>query len=166
MFPNPSPLEAPLTNPAISTKVIAALIVLAEFDIDEILFNRISGTATMPTFGSIVQNGKFSAWAFLDVVRAFHEFIKRPKPGGKVYNLGGGRKNSCSILEAIKMIEKISNKKSKYTILHKNRLGDHKWWISNNSKFIKDDPNWKIRIPLKKSLEQMIKFELENKKNG
>ena len=97
----------------------------------------------------------------LDVVRAFHEFIKKPKIGGKVYNLGGGRNNSCSILEAINMIEKIIDKKSKYSILKKNRLGDHKWWISDNSKFIKDFPNWKIKVSLKKSLEQMIQFELK-----
>ena len=98
----------------------------------------------------------------MDVVKAFHEFIKKPKKGGKVYNLGGGRTNSCSILEAINLIEKISNKKSKFKILKKNRLGDHKWWISDNSKFIKDFPNWKIKISLKKSLEQMVKFELKN----
>ena len=96
-----------------------------------------------------------------DVVSAFSEFIKKPKIGGRVYNLGGGRNNSCSILEAIEIIEKISNKKSKYSILKKNRLGDHKWWISDNSKFIKDFPNWKIKVSLKKSLEQMIQFELK-----
>ena len=82
----------------------------------------------------------------LDVVKTFEEFIKKPKSGGKVYNLGGGRKNSCSILEAIDLIEKISNKKSIYKILKKNRIGDHKWWISDNSKFKKDFPKWKINI--------------------
>ena len=59
-----------------------------------------------------------------DVVSAFNQFIKKPLRGGKVYNLGGGRENSCSILEAIKMIEEISGKKSKYKILNKNRIGD------------------------------------------
>lgn len=98
----------------------------------------------------------------IDVVRAFEEFIKKPLLGGKVYNLGGGRANSCSIVEAIQLIEKISNKKSKYKILKKNRIGDHIWWISDNSKFIKDYPNWKISIPLKISLEQMIDFEFNN----
>ena len=98
----------------------------------------------------------------IDVVRAFEEFIKKPLIGGKVYNLGGGRANSCSIVEAIQLIEKISNKKSKCKILKKNRIGDHIWWISDNSKFIKDYPNWKISIPLKISLEQMISFEFNN----
>ncbi len=99
-----------------------------------------------------------------DVVSAFDEFIKKPLRGGKVYNLGGGRENSCSILEAIKMIEKISGKKSKYKILNKNRIGDHIWWISDNSEFKKDYPRWKIKIKLKKSLEKMISHELQNSK--
>ncbi|MDC0876558.1 NAD-dependent epimerase/dehydratase family protein [Candidatus Pelagibacter sp.] len=98
-----------------------------------------------------------------DVVNAFNEFIKKPKRGGKVYNLGGGRENSCSILEAIQLIENISNKKSKYKILSKNRVGDHIWWISDNSKFKKDYPNWKISISLINSLEKMIEFEFKNK---
>ena len=92
----------------------------------------------------------------LDVISAFNEFIKKPKPGGKVYNLGGGRENSCSVLEAIQIIENISNKKSKYEISKKNRIGDYIWWISDNSKFINDYPKWKIKISLYKSLERMI----------
>ena len=97
----------------------------------------------------------------LDVISAFNEFIKSPKPGGKTYNLGGGRNNSCSILEAINLIEEISSKKSKYRILKKNRLGDHIWWISDNSKFKKDYPKWKITNTLKNSIEQMIKVEID-----
>ena len=81
----------------------------------------------------------------LDVISAFNEFIKKPKPGGKVYNLGGGRENSCSVLEAIQIIGNISNKKSKYEISKKNRIGDYIWWISDNSKFQNQHKNWKIK---------------------
>ena len=95
----------------------------------------------------------------LDVVKAFDEFIKKPKSGGRVYNIGGGRQNSCSIIEAIKLIEKISKTKSKYKILKQNRIGDHLWWITDNSKFKKDYPNWKIEVSLIKSLKQMVSFE-------
>ena len=80
-----------------------------------------------------------------------------------VYNLGGGRNNSCSILEAIQLIEKISNKKSKYKVLKQNRIGDHIWWITDNSKFKKEYPKWKISISLKQSIEQMVEFEFNNK---
>ena len=96
-----------------------------------------------------------------DVVTAFNEFIKKPKKGGLVYNLGGGRNNSCSILEAINIIENMSGIKSKYKILRLNRIGDHIWWITDNSKFKKDYPKWKIKYSLKKSLEEMISFELQ-----
>ena len=124
---------------------------------------------------SIINNKNYSVFGYkgkqvrdnihsIDVVSAFDEFIKKPLQGGKVYNLGGGRENSCSILEAIKMIEEISGKKSKYKILNKNRIGDHIWWISDNSEFKKDYPRWKIKIKLKKSLEKMISHELQNSK--
>ena len=98
-----------------------------------------------------------------DVVNAFNEFIKKPKHGGRVYNLGGGRNNSCSVLEAINLIENISDVKSKYKILKENRIGDHIWWITDNSKFKKDYPNWEVKCSLQSSLEQMIKFEYNQK---
>jgi len=98
-----------------------------------------------------------------DVTRAFEEFIKKPRIGGNVYNLGGGRDNSCSILEAIKLIENMSNKKSNFKILNKNRVGDHIWWISDNSKFQKDFPNWNLKFSLVDSLSSMIEFEFNQK---
>ena len=55
----------------------------------------------------------------------------------------------------------MSGIKSKYKILRLNRIGDHIWWITDNSKFKKDYPKWKIRYSLKKSLEEMISFELK-----
>lgn len=94
-----------------------------------------------------------------DVVNAFDEFLNKPKYGGFVYNIGGGRANSCSILEAINLIEKISGIKSKFTILNKNRIGDHIWWITDNTKFKNDYPKWKIKFSIEKCLEEMIKFE-------
>ena len=99
-----------------------------------------------------------------DVVGALYEFQKKPKTGGVVYNIGGGRVNSCSILEAINLIEDISGIKSKYKVLKKNRIGDHIWWITDNTKFEKDYPKWKIKYSLESSLEQMIKFELNKLK--
>ena len=100
-----------------------------------------------------------------DVVSAFNEFLEKPRYGGCVYNLGGGRNNSCSILEAIELIEQISNIKSKYRVLKKNRIGDHLWWITDNSKFKKDFPKWKINNSLHSILEKMIKFEFNQRHN-
>ena len=123
---------------------------------------------------TIVNEKKYSVFGYkgkqvrdnihsLDVAAAFYEFIKKPRVGGNVYNLGGGRDNSCSILEAIKLIENISEKKSKYKILKNNRLGDHIWWISDNSKFKKHYPKWKINFSLIDSLEKMVEFEFNIK---
>ena len=83
-------------------------------------------------------------------------FLQKTKIGSNIYNIGGGRKNSCSILEAIEIIEKLSNKKSKFKIINKNRIGDHIWWISDNSKFISDFPKWSVKKDLKSILIDII----------
>ena len=70
LLPNPSPLDAPFTRPAISTNEIVVFIVFFDFETSDNLFNLLSGTGTTPTLGSIVQNGKFAAWALLEFVRA------------------------------------------------------------------------------------------------
>lgn len=78
-----------------------------------------------------------------DVAYAFYLFYKNPKKGG-VFNLGGGRENSASILELIEKIKKITKKTTKINYQNKPRLGDHRWWITNYSKFKKNYPQWKI----------------------
>ena len=72
LFPRPSPLEAPLTNPAISTNEIVVLMTFLDLDIFAKLLSLLSGTATIPTLGSIVQNGKFAACALFEFVKALN----------------------------------------------------------------------------------------------
>ncbi len=69
-----------------------------------------------------------------DVIQAFESFRKNPRPG-EAYNLGGGRENSISILEAIHKLEEIIGKKVKWTYDEKNRVGDHICYISDLRKF-------------------------------
>lgn len=45
-----------------------------------------------------------------DVARFIHAFIENPRCG-EVYNIGGGKGNSCSILEAFDIVEAITSKK-------------------------------------------------------
>lgn len=90
-----------------------------------------------------------------DVARFIDEFIKNPG-SGEVYNLGGGRDNSCSILEAFSMVESITGKKMNYEYIDKNREGDHICYISNLSKMRTHYPNWDITIPLKQIFEQIV----------
>ena len=89
-----------------------------------------------------------------DLVNCFWNYYLKPKYG-EVYNIGGGRSNSCSVIEAIDLIQKILKKKNKITFLKKNRVGDHQWYITNNSKFEKHYPTWKIKYSLKKIIEEM-----------
>jgi CDP-paratose 2-epimerase len=59
-----------------------------------------------------------------DVLRFMWEFVQAPLVG-EVYNLGGGKANSCSILEAFHLAEKFSGRAQKFTYLDENRIGDH-----------------------------------------
>ena len=90
-----------------------------------------------------------------DVVRAIEEFAANPRPG-EVYNLGGGRENSISILEAISRIEQLSGKKVHWKYVEQNRIGDHICYISNLAKFKSHYPNWRITFPLDEILRQII----------
>jgi len=90
-----------------------------------------------------------------DVVRAIEEFAANPRPG-EVYNLGGGRENSVSMLEAIAKIEQLSGKKLHWKYADQNRIGDHICYISNLAKFHSHYPNWSITIGLDEILRQII----------
>jgi len=83
-----------------------------------------------------------------DVVRFMNEFIQAPRIA-EVYNLGGGRDNSISILEAFALIEKISGKKMLYDYVDQNRKGDHICYISDLSKMKAHYPKWNITKNLK-----------------
>lgn len=78
-----------------------------------------------------------------DVARFMWEFVQAPR-SGEVYNLGGGKQNSCSILEAFSMAEKVSGKKMNYTYSETNREGDHICYYSDLSKIQKHFPSWEI----------------------
>jgi CDP-paratose 2-epimerase len=95
-----------------------------------------------------------------DLARLFYEFINNPRPG-EVYNVGGGRKNSISLLEAIDLIEKITGKRIKYDF-GPAREGDHIWWITNISKARLHYPNWDIRISLDEIFKEIYEFLIEH----
>jgi CDP-paratose 2-epimerase len=78
-----------------------------------------------------------------DVARFMMEFIQAPRVA-EVYNLGGGRDNSISILEAFNLVEQISGKKMLYDYVDQNRKGDHICYISDLSKMKAHYPHWNI----------------------
>ena len=89
-----------------------------------------------------------------DLVSAFYEFYLNPN-AGEVYNLGGGRANSCSIIEAIELVHAAIAKKVEFNIIDSPRVGDHIWWITDNSKFISQYPNWSITIGLNQIITEI-----------
>jgi len=98
-----------------------------------------------------------------DVVRAIEEFAVNPRPG-EVYNLGGGRENSISILEAIERIEQMSGKKLAWRYVEEARKGDHICYISHVGKLKRDYPNWKITRGLDTILDEIIASQREQLK--
>ena len=90
-----------------------------------------------------------------DVVRAIEEFAANPRPG-EVYNLGGGRENSISMLEAIASIERLTGRKLNWRYVDEARKGDHICYISNLHKFKTHYPSWQITRGLASILEEMV----------
>src|SRR5258705_8300398 len=90
-----------------------------------------------------------------DVVRAIEEFAANPRPG-EVYNLGGGRANSISMLEAIERIEQMTGRKLDWRYVDEALKGDHICYISNLGKLKSHYPNWKITRGLDAILEEII----------
>jgi CDP-paratose 2-epimerase len=85
-----------------------------------------------------------------DLARLFYEFVMNPHPG-EVYNVGGGRRNSISLLESFDLIERVTGERVR-SELGPAREGDHIWWITNNDKVLSHFPGWRIM----KGLEEIF----------
>ncbi|MCF3652117.1 NAD-dependent epimerase/dehydratase family protein [Synoicihabitans lomoniglobus] len=91
----------------------------------------------------------------LDVARFMAAFVNAPRVG-EVYNLGGGKANSCSILEAFKIAESFSGQAQKYTYVDENRIGDHICYYSDLRKMREHYPNWDISVSLEETIGQIV----------
>ncbi len=78
-----------------------------------------------------------------DLVAAFDAFHRAPRSAA-VYNIGGGRQSNCSMLEAIELCQQIAGRELDWTLSDENRIGDHRWWISDLDPFKRDYPDWDI----------------------
>ena len=87
--------------------------------------------------------------------KCFWNYFKKPRVG-EVYNIGGGRKSNCSIIEALNYVESLTNIKVKRIYSRANRIGDHIWYISDTKKFRKHYPNWKQSYGTKQIIEELI----------
>jgi CDP-paratose 2-epimerase len=89
-----------------------------------------------------------------DLVRAFDEFYQTPR-SAEVYNMGGSRFSSCSMLEAIRICEEISGREMEWEYVSSNRMGDHIWWISDISKFQSHFPGYKLNFDVQGILREI-----------
>lgn len=88
-----------------------------------------------------------------DLANLYLKFVNDPRQG-EVYNVGGGRKNSTSLLEAIDLIEELTGKEMDYK--HgEQRKADHQWWISDISK-VKNHFGWEQDFTVRKTFKEIV----------
>jgi CDP-paratose 2-epimerase len=95
-----------------------------------------------------------------DLVACFEAFRRAPRAAA-VYNIGGGRESNCSMLEAIEACERIAGRELEWGLVDENRIGDHRWWISDLSEFRGDYPDWKLRYGIEEILQEIHEQNVE-----
>ena len=90
-----------------------------------------------------------------DVAAFMYEFSEAPRCA-EVYNLGGGKDNSCSILEAIELIEGVSGRRQVFTYVDENRVGDHICYYSDLRKMRAHYPKWSITKSLGRIVSEIV----------
>ena len=92
----------------------------------------------------------------LDVARFIHAFVDAPR-SGEVYNLGGGRANSCSVLEAFDRAEQATGRKMAFDYVDRPREGDHVCYISDLSKIRAHYPGWSVTKSLDDIFDELCR---------
>ena len=95
-----------------------------------------------------------------DVARFVELFIEQPRTG-EVYNIGGGKANSCSILEAFRITSLFTLKDQQYEYLDVPRVGDHICYYSDLSKIKCHYPKWNVSVPLNHIIHDMVEATYE-----
>jgi CDP-paratose 2-epimerase len=91
-----------------------------------------------------------------DVAQFIDLFVQSPR-SGEVYNLGGGKDNSCSVLEAFEICETHSGIPQKYEYLEGNRIGDHICYYSDLTKIKSHYPTFSLRHSLSDTIKQIVR---------
>jgi CDP-paratose 2-epimerase len=90
-----------------------------------------------------------------DVATFIHRFFEEPRIA-EVYNLGGGKSNSCSIREAFDIVERITGREQLFTYCDENRIGDHICYYSDLTKMKTHYPGWDITVSLVDTVEAIV----------
>ena len=97
----------------------------------------------------------------IDVAALFLAFCAAPRCG-EVYNLGGGRENSLSILETIAKLRALGYDLD-YTVSPSARIGDHICYITDLSKISKHFPEWRIQTSVDRCIEMILEAQLKKR---
>lgn len=95
-----------------------------------------------------------------DLVDAFLRFHQGPKPAS-VFNIGGGRGNSCSVLEAIELCQEVAGRELDWELEDGARVGDHRWWISDLDDFGAEYGGWTPQRDLEAILREIHDANIE-----
>jgi len=91
-----------------------------------------------------------------DVIQALWAFAQNPHPG-EVYNLGGGRENSASLMECVAKVEALTERKLQTKYVDQNRKGDHICYISDLTKLRSHYPQWTITRSLGQIMDELVR---------
>jgi CDP-paratose 2-epimerase len=94
----------------------------------------------------------------VDVARFIQLFVEQPR-SGEVYNLGGGKDNSCSVIEAFALVEKCSGKKQRYSYVDQPRIGDHICYYSDLRKMRTHYPSWNVTQTLEEIVRDIVRVQ-------
>jgi CDP-paratose 2-epimerase len=90
-----------------------------------------------------------------DVARLIAAFLEAPR-AGEVYNIGGGKANSCSILEAFSLVEELTGQPQNSSYVETNRIGDHICYYSDLRKIRSHFSGWNVTVPLRTILSDLV----------
>ena len=91
----------------------------------------------------------------LDVIRFIEQFIDKPRSAA-VYNIGGGKQNSLSILDAFDRVSQLTGKEMRWKYSDENRSGDHICYYSNLDHMKSDYPEWGITKSLDDIFSEVV----------
>jgi CDP-paratose 2-epimerase len=90
-----------------------------------------------------------------DVAAFIHAFWKNPR-AAEVYNIGGGKANSCSILEAFDLVASFTGREQVHTYVEEARRGDHMCYFSDLRKMKTHYPGWDITKSLQRTVREIV----------
>lgn len=100
-----------------------------------------------------------------DLVNALWQIFLMPAVAA-VYNIGGGRRSNCSVLEAIQIAEEVVGRPLDHGYSDQNRAGDHIWWISDIRRFAADYPGWTCRYDIATMIREIHESLSERRRLG